>query len=47
MSGCNITDMPTPSELEGVAESVITIRPQTITGSEFNSFLSGGIYGPF
>ena len=47
MSGCYITDMSTPSELEGVSESSITIRPQSVTGSEWNSFLSGGIYGPF
>lgn len=47
MSGCYILEMPVPSEIEGVAEASITIRPQTITGSEFNSFLSGGIYGPF
>ena len=47
MSGCYIIEMPVPSELEGTVEATLTIRPQTVTGSEFNAFLSGGIYGPF
>lgn len=47
MSGCRITEMESDSELEGVAESTITIRPQTVTGSEFNFFTSGAVYGPF
>jgi hypothetical protein len=48
MSGCVITKMDSPSKLDGVTESKITIRPKNVTGSEFASLaLTSGLYGPY
>ena len=48
LSGCIIEPTPgIPSPFEGISEATLTIKPTTVTGSEWNSFLSGGIYGPY
>jgi len=36
MSGCYITSMDNPSEIEGVTESTVEIRPKKISAQEFN-----------
>jgi len=41
MSGCYITSSEVPSPLEGVNEATLEIRPETVTGSEYNFFVSG------
>ena len=49
MSGCRIVGTGIPSPLEGVNETTITIRPRTVTGSEWSksTILVSGIYGPY
>ena len=47
LSGCRVNTATVPSPFEGVTESTVEIRPQSVTGSEFNAFLSGGLYGPY
>jgi len=44
MSGCTITSMEAPSTTEGVVESTIEIRPQSITGSAWDQV---GSYNPW
>ena len=36
MSGCNITEMDNPSEVEGINEMTITVRPKNLNATEYN-----------
>lgn len=47
LSGCYIVGTDVPSPLEGVNEATLTIRPETISAVEYNTFVTSGIYGPF
>jgi len=47
MSGCFITSNDVPSPLEGVGETTITIRPETVNAEEYNFFASGMNINPF
>lgn len=47
MSGCRIISMQNPSEVEGITESTIEIRPQTINAEEWNNSIVSGLYTPF
>jgi len=44
MSGCKITSMENPSTNEGVVESTIEVRPQSLSGSVWDT---GSAYNPF
>lgn len=46
-SGCYIVNTGVPSPLEGVNEATLTIRPETVTATEYNAFVASGIYGPY
>ena len=47
MSGCRIISMENPSEIEGLTESTIVIRPQIVNGQEWNNSIVSGIYPPY
>ena len=47
MSGCVITEMDAPSEVEGINEVTMTIRPQYLTGSFLDSTDYVGSYNPW
>ena len=37
MSGCEITSLPIPSEIEGITEVAIEVRPQDVTATEYTN----------
>ena len=47
MSGCFITSSDVPSPLEGVHETTLTIRPETVSATEYNFFTSGMQFNPW
>lgn len=47
MSGCIITSMDNPSLSEGLTESTVVIRPETLTGSAWDTGTAIGLYGPY
>jgi len=47
LSGCRITAMDNPSTNEGLTESTIEIRPETVSAQEYASTLTSGIFNPY
>lgn len=47
MSGCFITSSEVPSPLEGVHETTLTIRPESVSATEFNFFTAALNINPF
>ncbi len=47
MSGCFITSPDIPSPLEGVNETTLTIRPESVSATEYNFFTAAMIINPF
>ena len=47
MSGCRVISMDNPSENEGLTESTIVIRPQTLFAEEYSGDIVSGIFGPY
>jgi len=46
-SGCYIASMENPSVTEGLTETTIEIRPETVTGSTWDTGTESGLYGPY
>ncbi len=47
MSGCRIVTMANPSENEGLTETTLEIRPESLSATEYNNSIVSGIYTPF